>query len=103
MSADSESGHDSEADEPRAEAWTDVLGVDDEKPEEGGPKIFQHPEWTVGLVLVFAVVSLLLALANPIFLIIGSPFILVLGLWIGVRIYERRKARAGEGESSDGS
>lgn len=66
-------------------------GADDGFPEEAwegaGRPIFLHPPWTVGVVLVFAVVALLLGLGgNPIWLLIGSPFILVLVLWLWVRI-----------------
>lgn len=48
---------------------------------------FIHPQWTVGVVLVFAVAALLLSLANPLFLIIGAPFIITLAVWIGVKAY----------------
>lgn len=55
------------------------------------PSPFPHPPWTVGVVLVLGVVSLLFGiLVRPIFLLVGSPFILVLLLWIYVRLFARR-------------
>ncbi|MFQ5744202.1 MAG: hypothetical protein ACE5HV_11520 [Acidobacteriota bacterium] len=69
-----------------------------EEPQDSRP-FFPHPPWTVGLVLVFAVVSLAFGtLVNPVFLLIGSPFILVLALWIGVRLVASARAGGGEGE-----
>lgn len=62
-------------------------GYPEEAWEGAGRPLFLHPPWTVGVVLVFAVVSLLLGLGgNPVWLLIGSPFILVLLLWLWVRI-----------------
>lgn len=61
--------------------------------EGAGRPLFLHPQWTVGLVLIFAVVSLLLGLfGHPLWLLVGSPFILVLILWIWARIVTRRRA-----------
>lgn len=54
---------------------------------------FPHPRWTVGLVLVLAILTLILGLlVRPLYLLIGSPFILVLALWLAVRIFFRRDA-----------
>lgn len=51
--------------------------------EGAGRPLFLHPPWTLGVVLVFAVVTLLLGLGgHPVWLLIGSPFILVLVLWL---------------------
>lgn len=56
---------------------------------------FPHPPWTVGVVLVFGVVFLLLgALGNPLWLVGGSPFILVLLLWLAVRAVQWRRNRS---------
>lgn len=55
---------------------------------------FHHPQWTVGMILVFAVVFLLLGvLGHPLWLLIGSPFILTLVVWLLVRWTESRRAR----------
>ena len=68
------------------------------EPDAGGipePPVFPHPEWTVGIVLVIAVVMLLLGVVgHPIWLLIGSPFILTLAVWIGVRLVQRSRRRA---------
>lgn len=68
-----------------------------EQPDPDGPPerpFFPHPPWTVGLVLVFGVVFLILGvLGHPLWLLGGSPFVLVLLIWIAVRIVERRRAR----------
>lgn len=57
---------------------------------------FPHPEWTVGVVLVIAVVMLLLGvLGNPVWLLIGSPFIITLAVWVTVKVVERRRRRRG--------
>jgi hypothetical protein len=51
------------------------------------PSPFPHPPWTVGVVLVLGVVSLLFGLlVRPIFLAVGSPFIIVLLLWLYVKL-----------------
>lgn len=56
--------------------------------------VFLHPRWTVGMILVFAVVFLLLGiLGHPLWLLIGSPFILTLVVWVMVRWTERRRGR----------
>lgn len=55
---------------------------------------FAHPEWTVGLVLVIAMVMLLLGIVgHPIWLLIGSPFILTLAVWVAVRLVQRSRRR----------
>lgn len=56
---------------------------------------FPHPPWAVGMVLVIAVPFLVLGiLGHPIWLLLGSPFILVLIVWVAVRIVEHRRRRA---------
>ena len=68
---------------------TSDAGVAEPPPDER--PIFHHPDWTVGLVLVFAAISLLFGvLVRPIFLLIGSPFILILALWLFVRLFGPR-------------
>jgi hypothetical protein len=58
------------------------------------PPMFQHPPWTVGVVLVFGVVALLFGiLVSPIWLLAGSPFILTLFVWLAVRITQWRRRR----------
>jgi hypothetical protein len=54
--------------------------------------MFPHPPWTVGVVLIVAVWSILAGIADPIWFLVGAPFILVLVLFIYVRITKRRKA-----------
>jgi len=57
-----------------------------EEPEDQRP-LFPHPQWSVGVVLIFAVVAVVAGLSNPVWLLIGSPFILALAisLWIRIR------------------
>jgi len=48
---------------------------------------FVHPPWTLGLVLVAGVITLLFGtLVSPVWLLVGSPFVLVLALWLYVRL-----------------
>lgn len=72
-----------------------------EDPEPGAPQqpllsqppLFPHPPWTVGLVLLFGAVFLLLGLlGNRLWLLGGSPFIIVLLLWLLVRGLQWRRA-----------
>jgi hypothetical protein len=58
----------------------------DARPEPEERPVFPHPQWSVGVVLVFAVVAILAGLRNPVWWLIGSPCILVLVVWIYVRI-----------------
>ena len=51
---------------------------------------FPHPPWTVGLVLVAGVITLLFGvLVSPVWLLVGSPFVIALVLWLYVRIFVR--------------
>lgn len=51
---------------------------------------FPHPPWTVGLVLVAGGITLLFGvLVSPIWLVVGSPFLLALVLWLYVRLFAR--------------
>jgi len=55
-----------------------------------GPAAFPHPPWTVGLVLVAGGITLLFGiLVSPIWLLVGSPFVLALFLWLYVRLFVR--------------
>jgi hypothetical protein len=58
----------------------------DAQPEPVERPLFPHPQWMVGVVLIFAVVAILAGLRNPVWWLIGSPCILVLVVWIYVRI-----------------
>ena len=67
--------------------------------EEGPPDLltpspFPHPPWTVGVVLVIGVVMLLLGvLGHPLWLLMGSPFVLTLLVWLWVRLVSWRRER----------
>lgn len=51
---------------------------------------FPHPPWTVGLVLVAGGITLLFGiLVSPVWLVVGSPFLLALVLWLYVRLFVR--------------
>ena len=54
-----------------------------------GPPVFPHPQWMVGVVLIFAVLFIVAGFDNPVWLLIGSPFILVLAVYIWVRLAAR--------------
>jgi hypothetical protein len=43
-----------------------------------------------GIVLVFAFAAIVAGIGNPVWLLIGSPFILALVLYIGVRLFSRQ-------------
>jgi hypothetical protein len=67
--------------EDSAPSGQELLGV--------RPSPFAHPQWAVGMVLVLAIPFLVLgAFGHPIWLLIGSPFILVLVIWAGVRLIQ---------------
>ena len=55
-----------------------------------GPPVFAHPQWMVGVVLIFAVLFLVAGLKNPFWLLMGSPFILTLAVYIYVRLATRK-------------
>jgi len=58
---------------------------DDGSGEAPEPPIFRHPQWLLGVVLVFGVVAILAGLRNPVWFLIGFPAILTLIVWIWVR------------------
>ena len=51
--------------------------------------LFSHPPWMVGIVLIFAVLSILGGFSDPIWFLLGLPCILALVLFIYVRIVTR--------------
>jgi hypothetical protein len=55
------------------------------EPEPEERPLFQHPEWMVGVVLIFAVAAVIAGLGNPLWFLIGSPFILVFVIYTWVR------------------
>lgn len=65
--------------------------------------LFQHPPWMVGIMLILGALSLLVGLTvDPFWLVIGSPAILTLVVYIGVRVVlsmrlRRQRSDAGRG------
>jgi hypothetical protein len=59
------------------------------EPETMERPLFAHPPWTVGVVLVFAVLAIIAGLSDPIWFFVGMPCILVLLLYLYVRIIAR--------------
>ncbi len=56
---------------------------------------FAHPQWALGMVLVLAVPFLVWGLfSHPIWLLLGSPFITVLVIWLTVRAMQWRRPPA---------
>lgn len=47
-------------------------------------QVFEHPQWMLGVVLILAGVTIVAGLGNPIWLLIGSPFLLVLVVYLRV-------------------
>jgi hypothetical protein len=58
-------------------------------PEENERPLFAHKPWMVGLVLAFGVLAVLGGFSDPIWLLLGAPFILALALYIYVQIVKR--------------
>ena len=60
----------------------------DSPPEREPPElpVFQHPEWMVGIVLIFGVLAIVAGLLNPVWWLAGSPFVLALADWIYGRV-----------------
>ena len=58
----------------------------DNVPDYNERPMFPHPQWIVGVVLIFAVLFIVGGLGNPVWLLIGSPFILVLAIYAWVRL-----------------
>ena len=75
-------------DSPATDADVDDVEGAEADAIEGNP--FPHPPWTVGLVLVAGVITLIFGiLVNPIWLLVGSPFVIALFLWLYVRLIVR--------------
>ena len=73
---------------PDNEEEIDGGGNEEDAALERSP--FPHPPWTVGLVLVAGVITLMFGiLVSPIWLVVGSPFVIVLGLWLWIRLVVR--------------
>lgn len=58
-----------------------------EKRAPDEPPAFRHPQWMVGIVLIFGVAAILAGLQNPVWFLIGAPCILVLLIWLWVRLF----------------
>jgi hypothetical protein len=88
MSDRDEHRHLHESDGPDEDVST---GRDPEEPPAPLPPmgtekpVFMHPQWTVGVVLILGVVAIVAGLQNPIWFLIGSPFILTLGIYAWTR------------------
>ena len=66
--------------------------MDDERQTPSDPErpLFQHPPWMVGIMLILGALSLVVGLTvDPFWLVMGSPAILTLLVYIGVRIMLR--------------
>jgi hypothetical protein len=63
----------------------------DNRPDLDERPLFPHRPWMVGIVIIFGVLSILAGLSDPIWLLLGAPFILALLLLIYVRIVTRNK------------
>ncbi len=65
--------------------------------------MFQHPPWMVGIMLILGVLSLVVGLTlDPFWLVMGSPAILTLVVYVGVRIVLYRRLRDQEHVTSQG-
>ena len=75
-------------------APTDQRDPAPEEPSVDAPEQhkFQHPQWMVGVVLIFAVVAIVAGTRDPVWFVIGSPCILVLVIYIWVKLVGRRRA-----------
>ncbi len=63
----------------------------DKEPNPDERPLFPHRPWMVGIVVVFGVLSILAGFSDPIWLLLGAPFILVIALLAYVRIVARNK------------
>ncbi len=57
----------------------------DSPPTDERP-MFPHPPWMVGIVIIFGLLAIIAGFSDPIWLLLGAPFILVLVLFLYVRI-----------------
>jgi hypothetical protein len=89
-----------DSDDPRSAALPGAAGPEeavasteqDAFEEAAGRPAFPHPQWMVGVVLIFAVLFIAGGLGNPLWLLVGSPFILVLVVYIWVKLASRGKS-----------
>ena len=58
----------------------------DDKPKAKERPLFLHPPWMVGIVLVLGVWTIIAGFSDPVWFLLGLPFVLVLVLYIFVRI-----------------
>jgi hypothetical protein len=65
----------------------------DNGPDVNKRPLFPHPPWTVGIVLIFAVLAILAGFSDPIWLLLGLPCILVLALFLYVRMATRDRRK----------
>jgi hypothetical protein len=78
-------------DDPRNSNGPEAPGSAPHEETDDLPSPFPHPPWTVNLVVVAGVITLLFGiLVSPIWLVVGSPFVLVLLLWLYVRLFAHR-------------
>jgi L-asparagine transporter-like permease len=68
---------------------TEDLSNSPHEPEQDEKPLFPHPPWMVGVVLIIAILAILAGFSDPIWLLLGAPFIIVLVLFIYVRIAKR--------------
>jgi len=66
----------------------------DNEPNVNERPLFPHPPWTVGIVLIVAVLAILAGFSDPIWFLLGLPCILVLALFIYVRIAKRNRVKS---------
>ena len=68
--------------------------------------MFLHPPWMVGIMLILGVLSLAVGLTiDPFWLVMGSPAILTLAVYVGVRIalWRRTSERPSEVMEEEGA
>ncbi len=58
----------------------------EQPPEAPEPALFKHPQWMVGIVMILGVTAIVAGLSDPVWWLIGSPFILVLAILIWIRL-----------------
>jgi hypothetical protein len=63
----------------------------DDRSDVNERPLFPHPPWMLGVVLVIAVVAIIAGISDPIWLLLGLPFILALALFIYMRIAKRNR------------
>jgi hypothetical protein len=83
-----------EPDEAQSAALPASAGLEDPEIAADLPArpAFPHPQWMVGVVLIFAVLFIAGGLGNPLWLLVGSPFILVLVVYVWVKLASRLRA-----------